>query len=59
MQKKRAGQGVKRLGQKRAVIRDFYWRMNLPEEVKVEDAEANLQNGVLELVLPKKMPKCQ
>jgi HSP20 family protein len=35
----------------------FYRRMNLPEEIKVEDAEANLQNGVLELVLPKKVPK--
>ena len=35
----------------------FYRRMNLPEEVKVEDAEANLKNGILELVLPKKVPK--
>jgi HSP20 family protein len=35
----------------------FYRRMALPEEVKVEDAEANLKNGILELVLPKKVPK--
>jgi HSP20 family protein len=35
----------------------FYRQMVLPEEVKVEDAEANLQNGILELVLPKKVPK--
>jgi HSP20 family protein len=35
----------------------FYRRMALPEEVKVDDAEASLQNGILELVLPKKVPK--
>ena len=35
----------------------FYRRMDLPEEVKVDDAEANLKNGILELVLPKKVPK--
>jgi HSP20 family molecular chaperone IbpA len=29
----------------------------LPEEVKVDDAQANLQSGVLELTLPKKVPK--
>ncbi len=35
----------------------FYRRMALPEEVKIENAEANLKNGILELVLPKKVPK--
>ena len=35
----------------------FYRRMALPEEVKVDDAQANLQNGILELTLPKKVPK--
>jgi HSP20 family protein len=35
----------------------FYRRMELPEEVKVDDAEANLKDGILELVLPKKVPK--
>lgn len=35
----------------------FYRRMALPEEVKVDDAEASLQNGILELSLPKKVPK--
>jgi HSP20 family protein len=35
----------------------FYRKMTLPEEIKVDDAEANLQDGVLELVLPKKVPK--
>jgi HSP20 family molecular chaperone IbpA len=31
--------------------------MALPEEIKVDDAEASLQNGILELGLPKKVPK--
>ena len=35
----------------------FYRRVALPEEVKVDDAQANLQNGILELTLPKKVPK--
>ena len=35
----------------------FYRRMELPEEIKTESAEANLKDGVLELVLPKKTPK--
>jgi HSP20 family protein len=35
----------------------FYRKMALPEEIKIEDAEASLQDGVLELVLPKKVPK--
>jgi HSP20 family protein len=35
----------------------FYRRIRLPEEVKTANSEANLKNGVLELVLPKKAPK--
>ena len=35
----------------------FYRRMALPEEVNVENTEANLKDGILELVLPKKAPK--
>ena len=35
----------------------FYRKMALPEEIKVDDAEANLQDGILELVMPKKVPK--
>ena len=35
----------------------FYRRLALPEEVMVDDAQANLQNGILELTLPKKVPK--
>lgn len=35
----------------------FYRQMSLPEEVKVDESQANLQDGILELVLPKKTPK--
>jgi HSP20 family molecular chaperone IbpA len=29
----------------------------LPEEIKTDNIEANLKDGVLELVMPKKAPK--
>jgi HSP20 family protein len=35
----------------------FYRRVQLPEDVRSDDAKANLNNGVLEIVLPKKEPK--
>jgi HSP20 family protein len=35
----------------------FYRRIRLPEEVKADDAKANLTNGSLEITLPKKEPK--
>jgi len=35
----------------------FYRIMRLPEEVKADSVEANLKDGVLEIVLPKKVPK--
>ena len=31
--------------------------VDLPEEIKVEDVNANLSDGVLEVTLPKKAPK--
>lgn len=34
----------------------FYRRMTLPEEVKIDDVEASLDNGILEIILPKKVP---
>ncbi len=34
----------------------FYRYIPLPEEVKVEDVRATMNNGVLEIVLPKKSP---
>jgi HSP20 family protein len=35
----------------------FYRRIDLPEKVKSDDAKASLNNGILEIVLPKKEPK--
>jgi HSP20 family protein len=35
----------------------FYRRVELPEEIKVDDVAANLSEGVLEVTLPKKAPK--
>jgi HSP20 family protein len=35
----------------------FYRTVGLPEEIKVDAVEANLKDGVLELVMPKKAPK--
>jgi HSP20 family protein len=37
--------------------RTFYRRIQLPAEVKSDDAKASLNNGILEVVLPKKEPK--
>jgi HSP20 family protein len=35
----------------------FYRKMTLPEEVKFEEASADLQDGLLEITLPKKEAK--
>jgi HSP20 family protein len=35
----------------------FYRRIPLPEMVRSDDAKANLNNGILEITLPKKTPK--
>ncbi len=35
----------------------FYRRIVLPEKVKSDDAKASLNNGILEIILPKKEPK--
>ena len=35
----------------------FYRMESLPEEIDVDKVEAKLENGVLELILPKKIPK--
>jgi HSP20 family protein len=32
----------------------FYRRIDLPEKIKSDDAKASLNNGILEVVLPKK-----
>jgi len=35
----------------------FYRRIQLPERVNSNDSKASLNNGILEIVLPKKEPK--
>ncbi len=35
----------------------FYREIELPEEIKLDDVAANLSEGVLQIVLPKKAPK--
>jgi len=35
----------------------FYRKMTLPEEVKFEEVSADLKDGLLEIILPKKEPK--
>jgi HSP20 family protein len=35
----------------------YYRRIVLPEKVKSNEAKASLNNGILEIVLPKKEPK--
>jgi HSP20 family protein len=39
--------------------RSFYRIIRLPEEVKADATEANLKDGVLEVILPKKAPKAK
>ena len=35
----------------------FYREIELPEEIKIDDVKANLTDGVLDILLPKKAPK--
>jgi len=42
---------------KERACESFYRMVQLPEEVKVDEAQAELNNGVLEMVLTKKAPK--
>jgi hypothetical protein len=35
----------------------FYRMVELPEEIKTDEAEAELKDGILEVALPKKAPK--
>jgi HSP20 family protein len=39
------------------VAQTFYRRIQLPEKVKSDDAKASLNNGILEIILPKNEPK--
>jgi HSP20 family protein len=42
---------------KERACESFYRIVQLPEEIKTDEVEANLSEGVLEIVLPKKSPK--
>ncbi len=42
---------------KERACKSFYRYVDLPEDVKVDDVDAKMNDGVLELVLPKKTPK--
>jgi len=42
---------------KERACKSFYRYVDLPEEIKVEDVEAKICDGVLEVKLPKKQPK--
>jgi HSP20 family protein len=42
---------------KERACQTFYRVVDLPEEIKVDEVTANLTDGVLEISLPKKMPK--
>ena len=44
---------------KERACNSFYRFVDLPEEIKVDDVNANLSDGVLEIKLPKKNPKPQ
>jgi HSP20 family protein len=47
----------KRFIRKERGSESFYRMVQLPEEVNVDDVDAELKDGVLEVVLPKKTPK--
>jgi HSP20 family protein len=42
---------------KERACKTFYRRLELPEEIKIHEVNANLTEGVLEITLPKKAPK--
>ena len=42
---------------KERACKTFYRRIELPEQVKIHEVNANLTEGVLEITLPKKAPK--
>ena len=44
---------------KERACKTFYRVVDLPEEIKVDEVTANLSDGVLEIMLPKKTPKAK
>jgi HSP20 family protein len=43
--------------QRERVSESFHRRIDLPEEIKTDEVEAKANDGLLEVVLPKKSPK--
>ena len=48
---------TKEFVRKERMSESFYRTVTLPDEIKYEDISADLKDGVLEIVLPKKSPK--
>jgi HSP20 family molecular chaperone IbpA len=42
---------------KERACKTFYRRIELPEEIKIDEVKADIADGVLEITLPKKAPK--
>ena len=42
---------------KERACESFYRMVDLPEDIKADEVAANLSDGVLEVILPKKAPK--
>jgi HSP20 family protein len=42
---------------KERACKTFYRRIELPEEIKIDEVKADLSEGVLEITLPKKTSK--
>ncbi len=51
------GEKNKNYVRKERMSESFYRTLTLPEEIKYEEVSADLKNGVLEIVLPKKSPQ--
>ena len=47
----------KRYVRRERTSQPYYRRVMLPEEIRSDDAKANLTDGLLEITLPKKEPK--
>jgi HSP20 family protein len=53
----KSGEKTKDYVRRERSTESFYRKMTLPEEVKFEEVSADLKDGLLEIILPKKEPK--
>jgi HSP20 family protein len=53
----KSGEKTKEYVRRERSTESFYRKMTLPEEVKFEEVSADLKDGLLEIILPKKEPK--